>query len=102
MESLAIMRLPSHESTPVVAVRVVSDGEERGAPFDFECALDSLGRLQLWRLFPQAPVRPGVVQDLIRIGPTRCGQRSLWLAPAVILSNHSFPDLAYGSSRRQE
>jgi len=34
MESLAIMRLLSHEGTPVAAVRVVSDGEERGVPFD--------------------------------------------------------------------
>ena len=62
MESLAIMRLLSHEGTPVVAVGVVSDGEERGVPFDFECALDSLGRLQLWRLFPQALAALGCCQ----------------------------------------
>jgi len=70
MESLAIMRLLSHESTPVAAVRVVSDGEERGVPFDFECALDSLGRLHLWRLFPKTPPPWGVA----RFDPVRADE----------------------------
>jgi adenosylhomocysteine nucleosidase len=70
MESLAIMRLLSHEGTPVVAVRVVSDGKETRVPCDFERTLDSLGQLRLWRVFPQVARRPWVLPDVIRFGLT--------------------------------
>jgi adenosylhomocysteine nucleosidase len=70
MESLAIMRLLSHEGTPVVAVRVVSEAKETRVPCDFERTLDSLGQLRLWRLFPQVARRPWVLPDVIRFGLT--------------------------------
>jgi adenosylhomocysteine nucleosidase len=70
MESLAVMRLLSHEGIPVVAVRVVSDGEETEVPCDFERTLDSLGRLRLWRLFPQVVRRPWLLPDVVRFGLT--------------------------------
>jgi adenosylhomocysteine nucleosidase len=70
MESLAVMRLLSHEGIPVVAVRVVSDGQETGMPCDFERTLGSLGRLRLWRLFPQVARRPWLLPDVIRFGLT--------------------------------
>ena len=101
MESLAIMRLLSHESTPVAAVRVVSDGEERGVPFDFECALDSLGQLQLWRLFPQPPAAPGVLPDLIRSRLTSCRATMILARCFDHCVERLTQDIAYGSSRRQ-
>ena len=98
MESLAIMQLLSHEGTPVAAVRVISDGEERGVAVRFECALDSLGRLQLWRLFPQAPAAPGLLPDLIRFGLTSC-RATIILARCL---DHFVERLTPGHSVREQ
>ena len=70
MESLAIARL-SHEGTSVVAVRVVSDGEERGVPFDFECGLDSLDDSSSGTCFLTGARRPWAVA---RFDPVRADE----------------------------
>ena len=72
VESLAIMRLLSHGSTPVVAaVRMVSEGEERGVPFDFECGLDSLDDSSSGTCFLTGARRPWAVA---RFDPVRADE----------------------------
>ena len=73
-------------------------GERRSI---FECALDSLGQLQLWRLFPQPPAAPGVLPDLIRSRLTSCRATMILARCFDHCVERLTQDIAYGSSRRQ-